>query len=64
MDSNRREHEERKRVIDEGKGRYKRQRSVGHMAVIGDYPGEGVAIGPDPILCGRVTLDIVMDFIN
>jgi len=60
MKSNRREDEERKRVPDLGKGPHKRRIPIGHGTMSRDYPRVGLAVGPDPILRGRVMLDVVV----
>ncbi|KAJ8429866.1 hypothetical protein Cgig2_010646 [Carnegiea gigantea] len=57
IESSRKQSDERKGVPIEGKGRYKR--GWGY-----DWGGVGVFVGPDPILRGRVTLDIVVDFVS
>ncbi|KAJ8424167.1 hypothetical protein Cgig2_032102 [Carnegiea gigantea] len=64
MESSRRQCDERKRIPVEGKERYKRCMVVRDVVVIEDDPEIGVLIGLDPILHGKVTLDIVIDFVS
>ncbi|KAJ8433418.1 LOW QUALITY PROTEIN: hypothetical protein Cgig2_026682 [Carnegiea gigantea] len=51
-------------VLDEGRGRYRRHTAGGDEVVSGDGPRVGVLVGADPILDGRVTLDIVVDLVS
>ncbi|KAJ8424433.1 hypothetical protein Cgig2_002745 [Carnegiea gigantea] len=64
MESSGRQCDERKRVPDEGKGKYKRYRTAGDGIVTEDDPGMGVLVGLDSILHKRLALDIVINFVS
>ncbi|KAJ8423286.1 hypothetical protein Cgig2_007648 [Carnegiea gigantea] len=64
MESNRRQCDQRKRVPVQQKGRYKSHRAVEDVVVIGYDFGVGVLVGLNPIIRGKVTLDIVVNFVT